>query len=134
MPAQPDEPQEVTPVEFGSQDIRASGRGVERKEDEVDLSNAREISPFKIINRGEDTVHGDNVVFSDFSPRVLPSDGPDVETVPKGESAPGPVPSSESVQTAGQTTSDTSVQTPASKEAGTSEAGKQTSSSAPNDG
>ena len=57
---------------------------------------ARELHPFKIINRGQDTVAGDDerVVFADFSPRVVPSETPDEEidnTIsPKAVSAPVP--------------------------------------------
>lgn len=79
----------------------------------------REVSPFKIINRGEDTVDkNDRVVFADFSPKVVPSETPDREKSPKGASAPRPARSKESPPKTEQKKSETSAQTPASKDAG----------------
>jgi hypothetical protein len=124
-----DQPIELQP--FDKTDPRTS------QKDKIDLSNAREITPFKIINRGEDTLSGTNVVFSDFSPKVLPADAPDeVEEipVPKEESAPEPAPSSESTETPVQEKSEKPAQAPVNKEDGKSEAGSPTSSSSQKSG
>jgi len=42
-------------------------------------SEPRTLTPFKVINRGEDTVIDDAVVFADFSPRVVPASVADEE-------------------------------------------------------
>lgn len=105
-------------------------------------SEPQEIAPFKVIERGEDTVINDQVVFADFSPRVLPADAPDEVavdevTVPKEESAPEPVPSQESTETTELQTSDTTVQVPADEGDGLlsqNESGKPDSSSDPKTG
>lgn len=81
----------------------------------------RTITPFKIIERGDDTLGANGeVLFADFSPRIVPADTPDddeeeVVVVPKGESAPEPVASPESTSATEQTTSETNVPTPADK-------------------
>lgn len=75
----------------------------------------RKISPFKLINAGEDTVDEDGAVqFADFRPRVVPSDTPDeiVTPAPKDESAPAPAPSSESTQTTEPQLQETTVHAP----------------------
>lgn len=105
-----------------------------------EMPEPRTITPFKLINRGEDTLdENENVVFADFSPRVIPSETPDeVEDIlPKAESAPEPVPSSESTQTEGQETSETPVQAPVEEDAGSlslNETSSQSSSSGPRNG
>lgn len=74
------------------------------------------ITPFKLINAGEDTLDEDGAVqFADFRPRVVPSDTPDeiVEPAPKDVSAPVPAPSSESTQTTAPRMQDTTVPAPA---------------------
>ncbi len=84
----------------------------------------RTITPFKLINRGEDTLNLDEqVVFADFSPRIVPADTPDEEleevvVVPKDESAPEPAASPESNPTTEPSSSETPVPTPANKEGG----------------
>lgn len=119
-------------------------------EDKVDLEEARLVTPFQIIRRGEDSLDKDDrVTFADFSPQVLPSDAPvevevdaEIETVPKDESAPEPAPSQEVVPTSMQTTpsQDTSeepAQEAATKEDGSaspSESSKQSSSTPPKTG
>lgn len=101
-----------------------------------EASEPRNLTPFKIIHRGEDTLGPDDEVqFADFSPRMIPADVPDevVVAVPKEESAPQPVPSSESTETTEPAKSETSAQTPADEDAGKPSpngSGKQTSSSA----
>lgn len=73
----------------------------------------RTISPFKIIQRGEDTVDGDeNLIFSDFRPHVMGADVviEDDLPAPKGVSVPEPAPSSGSDQTTVQTMSENPVQ------------------------
>lgn len=79
--------------------------------DEVD--EPRNVTPFKLIRRGEDTLDIDErVVFADFSPTVLPADTPDevVEVLaPKDVSVPVPAPSSESMQTSVPLTLETTV-------------------------
>lgn len=78
------------------------------------IDDAQEMTPFRIVNRGEDTTdaHG-NVQFADFSPRVLPADVPDEAVeVPKEESAQAPVPSSESTEIVEPKRSETTVQAP----------------------
>lgn len=93
------------------------------------------ITPFKLMNAGEDTLGPDDeVLFADFRPRVVPSDTPDeVEDAdPKVESAPELAPYSESTQTPEPQTSEKSVPTPAEEGAGQSSPqgnGKQNSSS-----
>lgn len=62
----------------------------------------RQVNPFSKIYRGEDSVgQDDEVVFSDFSPKVVPSSGQDESEealdLPKGGSAPGLVVSPESL-------------------------------------
>lgn len=67
---------------------------------------ARTVSPFVRMDRGFasiDPSDPNNVVFEDFSPRVLDADAPDevyvepeISTIPKGSSAPVPASSSES--------------------------------------
>lgn len=94
----------------------------------------QELTPFRIVNRGEDTVDSNNnVQFADFSPRVLPSEIPDeVVEVPKDESAPEPAPSSVSTETSEPVKSETPVPTPVVEDDGMpspSESGKRTSSS-----
>lgn len=103
--------------------------------------DARPVTPFQVINRGEDTVDGDDrVTFSDFRPTVLPADAveePEVEPVPKDESAPEPAPSAESNETTEQTTSETSAQDPANSDDGKpspSEPSKSSSSTETNPG
>lgn len=100
----------------------------------------RKISPFKLINAGEDTVDEDGAVqFADFRPRVVPADTPDEidQPAPKDESAPAPAPSSESTQTTAPQKSDTTVPTPAEEGDGQlnpSGSSKPGSSSAPKTG
>lgn len=102
-----------------------------------EASEEREIFPFKIINRGEDTIVGDddNVVFSDFSPRTVPADVPDSEidgiVSPKEESAPEPAasPVSTSTPPTEPTLSATPAQTPASEEGGSKNQAESTSQS-----
>lgn len=82
---------------------------------------ARKVVPFRIMRRGQDSVDEENdVVFSDFSPRVLPADVPDETevTVPKDVSAPELAPSTDLAPASGQNTSVTSVPQPVSKDAG----------------
>jgi len=80
------------------------------------------VTPFQVIRRGEDTVDGDDrVTFADFRPQVLPADAdeePEVEPVPKGESAPELASSAESTRTTEPKTSEPSAQEPASSEDG----------------
>lgn len=97
---------------------------------------AQKLTPFKIINRGEDTLDSDDdVIFADFSPKVLPADAPEeVEEipVPKDDSAPAPAPSSESPVKTEQTSSKTPAPAPAGKADGNAkknESSSQTSSS-----
>lgn len=103
-------------------------------------SEPRTVNPFKVINRGEDTVVDDDVIFADFSPRLLPAETPDDEevvVVPKVESAPEPVPSSESTPTTEPQTSETVVPVPVDEEDGQPKipaTGKRTSSSDPKSG
>lgn len=94
----------------------------------------QELTPFRIINRGEDTLDASgNVQFADFSPRVLPSEVPDeVVEVPKAESVPAPVSSSESPETSEPKTSARTVPVPVAEDDGLpspSESGKRVSSS-----
>lgn len=97
---------------------------------------ARQINPFKIIQRGEDTIGpDDDVQFADFSPRIVPSDTPDEEVTaapsPKGESVMAPARSSVSQEKTEPEKSDTTVPPPADQDNGQpsqNEDGKQTSS------
>jgi hypothetical protein len=100
---------------------------------------ATKLTPFKLINAGEDTLDGDDVVFADFRPKVVPSDTPDqiVQPAPKASSAPAPAPSSESTQTIAQRASEELAQELAEEEDGLpspSESSLQTSSSATKNG
>lgn len=81
---------------------------------------ATKLNPFKIINAGEDTLDGDDVVFADFRPKIIPSDTPDeiVDPAPKASSAPAPAPSSESTQTIVQRASEELVQELADEDGG----------------
>lgn len=86
-----------------------------------EVSEPKELSPFKIIHRGEDSLDSEGeVTFADFSPRVVPADTPEdvVEPAPKGVSAPEPVLSSDSSETPVQPTWENPVQTPASADDG----------------
>lgn len=84
------------------------------------VDKARKITPFRVMRRGDDTVDADNdVVFSDFSPRVLPADFPDEEvTVPKDVFAPQPAPLPDLAPASGRSTSGTSVPKSVSSDAG----------------
>lgn len=75
------------------------------------VDTARKITPIRVMRRGEDSFDADNeVVFADFSPKVLPADYPDEEvTVPKDAFAPAPVPSGDLAPASAQTSSGTSV-------------------------
>ena len=101
---------------------------------------ATKLTPFKIINRGEDSLdENDDVVFADFSPKVVPADTPDqiVQPAPKASSAPAPAPSSESTQTIVQRASEELAQELAEEDDGLpspSESSSQTSSSATKSG
>lgn len=103
-------------------------------------SESRTLYPFKTIHRGDDTLgKDDEILFADFSPKVLPSDAPDEEEpiAPKAESVPEPAPSSESTENVEQKTSDNPAPTPADKEDGTNKSSenlKQSSSSNPKSG
>ena len=107
-----------------------------------EASEPKTITPFKVINRGEDTVdRDDRVVFADFSPKVLPADAPDEEVVvvPKDGSAMAPASSSGAslTETDEPTSSATSAPAPASEDDGKpsqSETGKPDSSSPPKSG
>ena len=96
---------------------------------------ARKISPFKVIERGQDTIDkDDDVIFADFSPRVLPADTPEETVVPapKGESVVEPAPSSESSETTEPKSQDKTAPEPAAKDSGKPKAnasGTQVSSS-----
>lgn len=114
MPDQDNGPQEVTPASFKDSRYQPDA-------DKVDLSEAKEVTPFQIIDRGEDTVNtSGRVTFADFSPKVLPSEAPDEELVPKDVSAPAPAQSSESTQTTEQKKSEKNAQSAADKADGTS--------------
>lgn len=84
----------------------------------------RELHPFKTINRGEDTVVGDDekVIFADFSPRVIPAEvaNEEIDEIisPKGSSAPAPVDSKipESTPPTEPSSSTTPAQEPAGSE------------------
>lgn len=100
----------------------------------------REVHPFKVINRGEDTVVGDddNVVFSDFSPKVVPSSTPEreVEKVvdPKVEFAPEPAASETLLTPPTEPTSlATPVPAPADSDTGKSKSDDPTSPSSSTD-
>ena len=113
----PDEAQTRQPVVLRRPDV------VDTKADSGPTEDdATPVTPFQVIRRGEDTVDGDDrVTFADFRPEVLPADAdeePEVEPVPKDESAPEPAPSVESTQMTEQKTSETSAQEPASSEDG----------------
>jgi hypothetical protein len=84
------------------------------------VDKARKITPFRVMRRGEDSIDSENeVVFSDFSPRVVPADFPDEElTVPKDVSAPAPAPSTDLAPASGRTTSVTSVPPSVNSDAG----------------
>lgn len=117
MPEKDDGLAEVTPVSFKRDKPL-------QPDEEVDLSDARQVTPFKVIRRGEDSIDNDDrVTFSDFSPRVVPADTPEEIVVPKAVSAPEPAPSQESTQTPVQTSSEPTVQTPANKGPGKKENG-----------
>jgi len=86
-------------------------------------NNQKILNPFRVIRRGEDTLgaDGENVVFSDFSPRVMSADQPELEvevTVPKEGSAPEPAPSSESKEVIEPKRSETPAPAPADEGAG----------------
>lgn len=90
------EPEERSPFRF-----MAPPAKLPETPDTPDESNAREISPYKHVMRGEDSVVAEDtpeerVVFADFRPTTLPADSPvkvpgevveEVE-IPKDESAP----------------------------------------------
>lgn len=105
-----------------------------------DESQARKITPFKIIQAGEDTLDADNEVqFSDFRPRTVSADTPEevIEPAPKDSSAPAPAPSPESTQTTEPQKSDNPVQAPADEGTGKpsqTKSGSQSSSSDQNPG
>lgn len=88
-------------------------------EEEVVEPEARELFPFVRIDRGQDTLVQDRVVFADFSMKPVSSDVT-VETVPepapKDESAPEPAASSVPPSKASE--SATPVPPPASPDAG----------------
>lgn len=92
-----------------------------------EADEAQTVSPFKFIQRGEDTLDDEgNVMFADFTPKIVPSETPDeIEPAPKVESAPEPAPSPESTQTSVQRPSETPVPEPAEE----AESGSPTSSS-----
>lgn len=109
----------------------------EMNEPELEKDEARKLNPFRVIRRGDDTVDAnDDIVFADFSPRVLPADSPEeVLPAPKDSSAVEPASSSESTVT----NEPKKKASPASaSEAGgkrnQSGAGKQSSSSNPKTG
>lgn len=56
---------------------------------------ARKITPFKRIGRGQDSLdYDDEVVFADFTPHILPADldeDEEIIVIPKEESVPEPV-------------------------------------------
>ena len=86
-------------------------------------TEARTVTPFRVINRGEDTLdEHEDVVFADFSPRVLPSEVPDEDIDgalnPKGVSAPERVSSPESTSTTEPTPTGTPAPAPADSGAG----------------
>lgn len=88
----------------------------EKESNEQDLpeDTAKQLNPFKLIQRGEDTLGpDDDVQFADFSPRMLPADVP--EPSPKDESALAPAHSKGSREKIERPTSDTSAQEPADK-------------------
>ena len=112
--------------------------------DQPSEEDAVAINPFVLINRGEDSVIGkgnnERVVFSDFSPKVLPADVPEeVTTVlpeevgdPKDLSAPEGADSEPSTPTPTEpTSSENPVPNPADSEGGQKETenGSPTSSS-----
>lgn len=96
---------------------------------------ARKVTPFRIIERGQDTIDkDDDVVFADFSPRVVPADTPEEQetAVPKDDSAAEPAHSLESSVTTEQKNLDSPAPEPAVKDSGKlkeSESGTQASSS-----
>jgi hypothetical protein len=105
--------------------------------EEVIEDEVRKVNPFRVIRRGDDTVDGeDDIVFADFSPKVLPADTPEeVVPVPKDSSAVEPASFSESTQTS----EPKKKASPASASAGAgkrsqSAASKQGSSSSPKTG
>jgi hypothetical protein len=83
-------------------------------DEKIDLDEARPVTPFQIIRRGQDTIgEDDRVTFADFTPQVIPSDvqqDVEAEPVPKGESAPEPAYSVESTPTTVQPTLEPIVQ------------------------
>jgi len=103
-----DGPIEVSP--FNKKDPSS-----EAGNDEIDLSEAREVNPFQIIQRGVDTVNSrGQVTFADFTPKVVPADTPEEIPVPKDESAQAPVPSQGSTEKPVQKKSEKNAPTPAS--------------------
>lgn len=122
--------------EVPEKSVFSKGQPERTPSDEIDLSESRPLTPFKIIRRGEDTLDDEGkVVFADYSPGMIPSDIPDkepvVEQVPKVESAQGPVSLQESTLTSEPQMSDTPAQEPVTKEDGQpspSESLKQSSS------
>ena len=97
----------------------------------------RKVNPFRIIRRGDDTIDPDSdIVFADFSPKVLPADAPDeVPAVPKGSSAVEPASSSESKKTnEPQKKASPASATEAAGKRSPSVASKQGSSSSPKTG
>ena len=86
-------------------------------------NNEKVLNPFRVVHRGEDTLGLDNetVVFSDFTPRIVPADQPEAKVeapAPKGESAQEPVPSLESPSETEPTKSETPAQAPVEEVAG----------------
>lgn len=56
----------------------------------------RTVTPFMLIERGDDTLGpNDEILFADFSPKIVPADTPDEVVVPKDVSVPEPVVSPE---------------------------------------
>lgn len=85
-----------------------------------EASDAKKITPFKMISRGEDSVdREDDIIFADFSPRIVPADTPEEPVVvPKDEYAPAPAPSLESTEKTEPLKSDKPAPAPASKDDG----------------
>lgn len=75
---------------------------------------ARKITPIRMMTRGEDSIDSENqVVFSDFSPKILPADFPDEEvTVPKDAFAQAPAASGDLAPSSALTSSGTSAPPP----------------------
>lgn len=113
----PDEAVTKNPVTLRRPEVSPATRSGGPKEDD-----AVAVTPFQTIRRGEDSVdENDRVTFADFRPHVLPADAedePEVEPIPKGESAPELASSAESMRTTEPKTSETSAQKSATSDDG----------------